>query len=286
MAEQLVNEFTVNRPIGEAWPVICELERIAPCLPGAQLEEIEGDVYRGNVKVKLGAITTKFKGEASFVERDDDNHRAKLKASGRDTGGRGNASADISAEAEELSPTSTKVTVIADLQITGKVAQFSRGILGDVSKKLMTQFATNLNAMLDEDANGGEVGDAGSDPAPAEGAPAGGAAAGNGSADNGSASNGSAGNGATATDAGSGEATAGSSPATGGATGAATSPTASTDPTGSTDPTSPTVRRIEGPATEPIDMAGMAGPAVVKRAAPAIVAVLVLLFLLRRRRNR
>ncbi|MEX2627607.1 MAG: SRPBCC family protein [Ilumatobacteraceae bacterium] len=256
MAEQLVNEFTVNRPIGEAWPVICELERIAPCLPGAQLEEIEGEVYRGNVKVKLGAITTKFKGEASFVERDDDSHRAKLKASGRDTGGRGNASADISAEAEELSPTSTKVTVIADLQITGKVAQFSRGILGDVSKKLMTQFATNLNTMLDEDANGGEVGNAESTPAPDDTAPAGGASAGNGSAGNGSAG-GADPTGATAT-----------------------------DPTGSTDPTSPTVRRIEGPATEPIDMAGMAGPAVVKRAAPAIVAVLLLLFLLRRRRNR
>jgi uncharacterized protein len=151
MAEQLVNEFTVNRPIDEAWPVICDLERIAPCLPGAQLEEIEGDVYRGNVKVKLGAIATKFKGEASFVERDDVNHRAALKASGRDTGGRGNASADIVAEAEALSPTSTKCTVIADLHITGKVAQFGRGIMGDVSSKLMAQFADNLNEMIDQD---------------------------------------------------------------------------------------------------------------------------------------
>ena len=152
MAEQLVNEFTVNRPIEEAWPVICDVERIAPCMPGAQLEEIEGDVYRGVVKIKLGAVSTQFKGQAQFVERDDVNHRAKLKAEGRDTGGRGNAAADITAVCEALSPTSTKCTVTTDLHITGKVAQFGRGIMGDVSKKLMEQFAANLNTMLDNTA--------------------------------------------------------------------------------------------------------------------------------------
>ena len=157
MAEQIVNEFTVNRPIDEAWPIICDIEQIAPCLPGAQLEEIEGDVYRGRVKVKLGAITAQFKGEARLTERDDTAYKATLAAKGRDTGGRGNAEADIHAHAEALSPTSTKCTVIADLHITGKVAQFGRGIMGDVSKKLMDQFAANLNTMLDEqnlDANG------------------------------------------------------------------------------------------------------------------------------------
>ena len=82
MAEQLVNEFTVNRPIDEAWAVITDVERIAPCLPGAQLQEIEGDVYRGVVKVKLGSITPQFKGQATFVERDDAAHRAVLKAEG------------------------------------------------------------------------------------------------------------------------------------------------------------------------------------------------------------
>src|SRR3954451_8316307 len=150
MAEQIVNEFTVNRPIDEAWPIICDVERIAPCLPGAELEEIEGDVYRGKVKVKLGAVSAQFKGEAQFIERDDTAHHARLKAKGRDTGGRGNAEADIVAAAESLSPTSTKCTVTADLHITGKVAQFGRGIMGDVSKKLMDQFASNLNRMLDD----------------------------------------------------------------------------------------------------------------------------------------
>ncbi len=150
MAEQLINEFTVNRPIEEAWPLITDLERIAPCLPGAELQEIEGETYRGVVKVKLGAISSQFKGEAHFVERDDVNYRAKIKGAGRDTGGRGNASAEITAQAESLSPTSTRVAVTTDLHITGKVAQFGRGIMGDVSSKLMAQFADNLNQMIDE----------------------------------------------------------------------------------------------------------------------------------------
>src|SRR5215207_4398207 len=146
---ELVNEFTVNRPIEEAWAVLTNVERIALCLPGAQLQEIEGDTYRGVVKIKLGSITPQFKGEANFVQRDDAAHRATLKAQGRDTGGRGNASAEIAAQAESLSPTSTRVVVTTDLHITGKVAQFGRGIIGDVSKKLMAQFAGNLNTMLD-----------------------------------------------------------------------------------------------------------------------------------------
>ncbi len=224
MAEQIVNEFTVNRPIDEAWPLICDVERIAPCLPGAQLEEIEGDVYRGRVKVKLGAVTAQFKGEAQFVERDDESHTAKLKAKGRDTGGRGNADADIYAAAEALSPTSTKCTVTADLHITGKVAQFGRGIMGDVSKKLMDQFASNLNEMLDEQ---------GSEPAaatPSEATPA-------------------------------------------------------AEPAGETTAAAaPTVRKIEGPAAEPVDLADMAGPALLKRLGPAVAAILLILILLRRRR--
>ena len=120
MAEQLVNEFTVNRPIDEAWAVITDVERIAPCLPGAQLQEIEGDVYRGVVKVKLGSITPSFKGQATFIDRDDQGHRAVLKAEGRDTGGRGNAAAEITAQAESLSPTSTRCVVTTTLVLVGE----------------------------------------------------------------------------------------------------------------------------------------------------------------------
>jgi carbon monoxide dehydrogenase subunit G len=236
MAEQIVNEFTVNRPIDEAWPIICDVERIAPCLPGAELEEIEGDVYRGKVKVKLGAVNAQFKGEAQFVERDDVAHHALLKAKGRDTGGRGNAEAEIVADAESLSPTSTKCTVTADLHITGKVAQFGRGIMGDVSKKLMDQFAANLNRMLDEqgDTPATEPPAAVTDPPAAP----------------------SAGDGA---DAGTGTADTAAEPA-------------------------PTVRKINGPAAEPVDLAGVAGPAVIKRVLPVVLALLLVVLILRRRK--
>jgi hypothetical protein len=235
MAEQLVNEFTVNRPIEQAWAVITDVERIAPCLPGAQLQEIEGDIYRGVVKIKLGSITPQFKGQASFDERDDEAHRAVLKAEGRDTGGRGNAAAEITAQAESLSPTSTRVIVSTDLHITGKVAQFGRGIIGDVSKKLMAQFADNLNEMLDTQPIA----------AADEAVPANGDATGGGAR--------------SANPAGDGE--------TPGAAEAA-----------------PRVRKIEGPATEPVDLAGVAGPAVLKRLLPLIAGLVVLLLVLRRRR--
>jgi carbon monoxide dehydrogenase subunit G len=233
MAEQLINEFTVNRPIEEAWPIITNVERIAPCLPGAELQEIEGETYRGVVKVKLGAISSQFKGEANFLERNDAAYRAVIKGVGRDTGGRGNASAEITAQAESLSPTSTKVVVTTDLHITGKVAQFGRGIMGDVSSKLMAQFANNLNEMLDEQ---------GLDAAPAA-------------------------------DVTSDE------PAT---------DTAATEAAGSDAgagaPTSQ-VRKINGPATEPIDLMEVGGSSIVKRAVPAVVALLLVLLLLRRRRG-
>jgi carbon monoxide dehydrogenase subunit G len=238
MAEQIVNEFTVNRPIDEAWPIICDIERIAPCLPGAQLEEVEGDVYRGKVKVKLGAVTVEFKGEARLAERDDEAHHAVLKAKGRDIGGRGNAEADIVADAEALSPTSTRCMVTADLHITGTVAQFGRGIMADVSKKLMDQFAANLNTMLDEQ-------DAPQSEAAAEPE---------------SASTRSAASNATDT----------------------ASDAADADTDAAPDEP-PTVRKINGPAAEPVDLAGVAGPAVVKRLVPALLALLLIVLLVRRR---
>ena len=156
---ELSNSFEVARPIEEAWVVLTDVERIAPCLPGAQLEEINGDEYLGIVKVKVGPITTQYKGVATFIERDDVNHKAVLKADGRDTRGAGNASAIITAELESVSETHTKVDVTTDLTITGKVAQFGRGIMADVSAKLMTQFADNLGAMLDKGTDSTESSD-------------------------------------------------------------------------------------------------------------------------------
>jgi carbon monoxide dehydrogenase subunit G len=144
----LNHEFIVNVPVNDAWVILTDLERIAPCLPGAQLTEVEGDTYRGQVKVKVGPIVAQFKGQASFVSRDDVAHRATLKGEGRDTTGKGTASAIITAQLTSVTPTSTKCTVVTNLTISGKVAQFGRGALADVSDKLLAQFSENLNQLI------------------------------------------------------------------------------------------------------------------------------------------
>ncbi len=148
---ELNNSFEIHRPIDEAWAVLTDVERIAPCLPGAQLQEIDGDEYRGIVKIKVGPITAQYKGVATFAEKNDEDHRAVLNAKGRDTRGAGNAEAVITADLEALSDSSTRVEVNTDLKVTGKVAQFGRGVMAEVSAKIMGQFADNLKAMLDTD---------------------------------------------------------------------------------------------------------------------------------------
>ena len=146
---ELNHEFNVNVPAEQAWSVLTNVEMIAPCLPGAQLQEVEGDTYRGVVKIKVGPIVAQFKGQAVFAERDDVNKKAVLKAEGRDTGGKGNANATITAQLTQISDSVTKVNVDTDLAITGKVAQFGRGALADVSDKLLAQFAASLNELLE-----------------------------------------------------------------------------------------------------------------------------------------
>ena len=147
---ELNHHFTVNVPVAEAWKILTNVGLIAPCLPGAQLQEVEGDTSRGVVKVKVGPIQAQFKGQASFLERNDVDHKAVLKGEGRDTGGKGNASALITAQLTSISPTSTKVEVNTDLAVTGKVAQFGRGAMADISDKLLAQFSQNLNTLISE----------------------------------------------------------------------------------------------------------------------------------------
>ncbi|HVF32111.1 MAG TPA: SRPBCC family protein [Acidimicrobiales bacterium] len=248
-------------PVGDAWAVLTDVERIAPCLPGAQLQEIEGDEYRGIVKVKVGPITAQYKGKATFQSRDDDAHVAVLKAEGRDTRGQGNASALITAT---LTPDGdgTEVKVVTDLTITGKVAQFGRGVLVDVSGKLLTQFVECLeNDLL-----------SGAAPAPAPAAeesatpPHGDPLA---------------------------EEVEAKPVRTDGArtTGAPAAPASDRPSNGK--PTSPegppaqteTVRRIEHSAAAPVDLLDAAGVPVAKRAIPVVAGVLVILWFLRRRRR-
>ena len=206
----LNHQFTVNVPIAEAWVILTDLERIAPCLPGAQLTEVEGDTYRGQVKIKVGPILAQFKGKASFVSRDDVAHKATLKGEGRDTTGKGNASALITAELTSVSPTSTTCTVHTDLTISGKVAQFGRGALADVSDKLLAQFSENLNQLIT------------------------------------------------------------SAPSTSTPTTAAAAPTETAAPAPSEQPA---IRMINSPEVAPLDLLGTAGAPILKRAIPALIAV-------------
>ena len=144
---ELTNDFQVALPLDEPWAVLTDLERIAPCMPGAQLQEIEGDEYRGIVKVKVGPITAQYKGKARFVSKDEATHVAVLRAEGRETRGQGNANATITATLTAVDD-GTAVTVVTDLTITGRVAQFGRGVLAEVSAKLLDQFVENLETTV------------------------------------------------------------------------------------------------------------------------------------------
>lgn len=144
----LHHEFTVNVPVARAWAILTDLETIAPCLPGAQLTAAQGETYFGNVKVKVGPILAKFEGQATFIERDNTNFKAVLKGEGRDGTGKGNASATITARLEAVSDSSARCSVDTDLAISGKIGQFGRGALADVSDKILAQFVANLNARI------------------------------------------------------------------------------------------------------------------------------------------
>ncbi len=223
--------------MADAWRILTDLERIAPCLPGAQLQEVEGDIYRGVVKIKVGPIQAQFKGQASFLEQDHVAHKAVLKGEGRDTGGKGNASALITAEMNAVDANSTAVKVTTDLSITGKVAQFGRGAMADISDKLLGQFVENLNTMIL--AGGIEA----SAPAPAP---------------------------STLTSSNVSE----------------TGPVPASDSTAeSTDednveaaPAAPTVRKIDAPEAEALDLLSVGGSTIAKMALPVLVVAAVVIW--------
>jgi carbon monoxide dehydrogenase subunit G len=155
---ELTNEFTVGVPPERAFAILTDVERIAPCLPGAELHEVAGEEYRGVVKVKVGPITAEYKGKASFLEKDERAGRVVLRADGRDTRGQGNAAATVTAtmRGEEGR---TRVEVTTDLTVTGRVAQFGRGVLAEVSTKLLGQFVECLEATVLAEERAGAGGD-------------------------------------------------------------------------------------------------------------------------------
>lgn len=154
---ELNNDIEVNASTDEVWEAFNTPEKIAPCLPGAELQENEGDEFHGIVKIKVGPITAQYKGTATYLERNGEEKRVVIKGDGRDVRGAGNASAVITAQLTEISPSTTQVSVKTELTITGKVAQFGRGAISDVSAKLMTQFAKNLEGLLESSESAGSA---------------------------------------------------------------------------------------------------------------------------------
>jgi len=152
---QLEHQFMVPVPVAQAWDVLLDVERIAPCMPGATVESFDGETIHGRVKVKVGPIQVTYAGTAKFTEKDESALRAVIDASAKEARGPGTAAATITAQLSDRGGT-TDVTVTTDLQITGKPAQFGRGVLVEVGNKLLGKFADCLAAEL----GGGAVGEA------------------------------------------------------------------------------------------------------------------------------
>jgi uncharacterized protein len=149
MAIELDNTFTVPVPPEQAWDVLLDVERIAPCMPGASVTSVEGDEVQGQVKVKLGPLSLAYKGTAKFTEKDQASHTIAIEATGRETKGAGTASANVHASLKPGDAAgSTLVAIHTSLNVTGRPAQFGRSLLPEVSGKLIAQFASNLEALL------------------------------------------------------------------------------------------------------------------------------------------
>jgi carbon monoxide dehydrogenase subunit G len=143
MSMELDHEFTVPVPVDQAWPVLLDVERIAPCMPGATLDSVDGDDFTGRLKVKLGAMTITYKGSARIAARDEDTHTVSIEGTGKEARGSGTASANVQAQLHDEGDR-TRVTVHTKLNITGRPAQFGRNIMSEVGGKLIGRFADNL----------------------------------------------------------------------------------------------------------------------------------------------
>jgi uncharacterized protein len=157
MAIELDNSFTVPVPPEQAWDVLLDVERIAPCMPGASVTSVEGDQIEGQVKVKLGPLSLTYKGTAKFTDKDQANHTIAIEATGKETRGAGTASANVTATLTPAEAGSTLVAIHTSLNVTGRPAQFGRSLLPEVSGKLIAQFASNLEALIGADSPAAEA---------------------------------------------------------------------------------------------------------------------------------
>jgi uncharacterized protein len=272
---QLENSFTIEAPIEKAWKALNTPQTIAPCFPGATLTEYEGDTFSGTVKVKLGPISLTYKGKGVYKERDDAAHRVVIDASGRDSRGNGTAEATVTGTMTADGPDKTSVTMVTDMKITGRPAQFGRGVISDVADKIIGQFATCVASKLQ----------AGDEPAKAETGPAAAAGAGTGAgAGAGAATGAGSGGGSGATESSSAVAAPAATAATTSENGAAATRSVVGEATKlSSASTAPMKSEIDA-----IDLLDTAGAPVLKRLVPAVggvVALLLVILLIRRLRS-
>jgi uncharacterized protein len=256
MAMEMDHSFTVPVSPDRAWDVLLDVERIAPCMPGASVDEFNGEVVTGRIKVKVGPVSLTYRGTAKFTERDADAKRILLEASGKETRGAGTASATVHASLEpEASGDSTKVSMHTTMNVTGRPAQFGRGVMVEVGGKLVEQFAQNLRQLITD-------GGASADAAPA--ATTGSDAARAATADGGSAA-----------DASPGPSSAMADDRTGASTPPVTVPVAATT---SAPPSAAS-------ADDSINLVRLVGPAILKRVIPVAVGLAALTLLARRFRH-
>lgn len=150
---ELVHDFSVPVPADRAFELLVDVEKIAPCLPGAAVTSVDGDTFEGGMKIKLGPISMTFKGDGELVEKDATARRAVIQAQGRDAKGNGGAQATVTATLAERDG-ATDVHVVTDLNVTGKAAQFGGGVMKDVSNRMLAQFADNLSQLIQSGATG------------------------------------------------------------------------------------------------------------------------------------
>ncbi|WP_132118606.1 SRPBCC family protein [Actinocrispum wychmicini] len=160
---RLEHQFTVNAPVDVVWQALLDPERVAPCMPGATLTSVSGTEFTGTVKVKLGPISLQYKGSGSFVSTDPDSRELRINASGKDARGNGTAAADVAVTLSEKDGVTTG-DVVTDLAITGRPAQFGRGLIGEVGGKILATFAGNLAAVVET--TGEPVNEPADDPPP------------------------------------------------------------------------------------------------------------------------
>jgi carbon monoxide dehydrogenase subunit G len=241
---QLEHQFTVPVPVAQAWDVLLDVERIAPCMPGATVESFDGETIVGRVKVKVGPIQVTYAGTARFSEKDEPARRAVIEASAKEARGSGTANATITAQLHDDGGSSTNVTVTTDLAITGKPAQFGRGVMVEVGNKLLGRFADCLAGEL----GSGQVGAPAPVPAPSP-----------------EVASGPSSDGSAAAPAGQ------QAPAAAAAVAAATTGTSTRQARPAASPTP--IRRADNDAIDLLDTAGIP---VLKRLAPLLAGLVVL----------